>query len=95
MAAQMFQTHESLRTLYEVSCPELDCLVEAARGAQGALGSRLTGAGFGGCTVTLVERTAVMEVREVLTRNYNAAFGVSPTVQVFGGDPGPRELTFP
>ncbi len=50
----MFAGHASLRDLYEVSCPELDILVEAARALPGCLGARLTGAGFGGCTVNLV-----------------------------------------
>jgi galactokinase len=51
----MFEGHQSLRDLYEVSCPELDALVEIASGLPGCFGSRLTGAGFGGCMVNLVE----------------------------------------
>jgi len=50
----MFSSHKSLRDLYEVSIPELDYLVEIARGLPGIYGARLTGAGFGGCTVNLV-----------------------------------------
>lgn len=50
----MVESHESLRDLYEVSCFELDSLVEAALSQEGVLGSRMTGAGFGGCTVSLV-----------------------------------------
>lgn len=53
--ALMFSGHASLRDLYEVSTPELDALVEIARSLPGCLGARLTGAGFGGCTVNLVE----------------------------------------
>lgn len=51
----MFASHKSLRDLYEVSLPELDALVEIARGLPGIYGARLTGAGFGGCTVNLVK----------------------------------------
>lgn len=51
----MFASHKSLRDLYEVSLPELDCLVEIARQLPGIHGARLTGAGFGGCTVNLVD----------------------------------------
>ena len=51
----MLGGHQSLRDLYEVSCPELDALVEIASGLPGCFGARLTGAGFGGCTVNLVE----------------------------------------
>lgn len=50
----MTQSHESLRENYEVSCPELDSLVELALEVEGVLGSRMTGGGFGGCTVTMV-----------------------------------------
>ena len=48
--------HASLRDLYEVSCPELDIMTRIAQPVRGCFGSRLTGAGFGGCTVNLVER---------------------------------------
>jgi galactokinase len=51
----MFASHKSLRDLYQVSIPELDCLVEITRSLPGIYGARLTGAGFGGCTVNLVE----------------------------------------
>lgn len=57
----MFESHESLRTDYEVSCPELDQLVNAAKEVKGVLGSRMTGGGFGGCTVTLVYKDSVDE----------------------------------
>jgi galactokinase len=53
--ALMFEGHASLRDLYQVSSPELDALVEIAAGLPGCLGARLTGAGFGGCTINLVE----------------------------------------
>jgi galactokinase len=55
----MHQSHEGLRDLYEVSCPELDRAVEVARATPGVLGARMTGAGFGGCTVNLVKQEAV------------------------------------
>lgn len=55
----MIQSHESLRTLYEVTCTELDVMVEEALTVEGVLGSRMTGAGFGGCTVSLVKEESV------------------------------------
>lgn len=58
----MNQSHDSLRDDYEVSSSELDTLVSVARGVGGVLGSRLTGAGFGGCTVTLLREDSVDEV---------------------------------
>ena len=51
----MRDSHRSLRDLYEVSCRELDVMVEAAQGLPGYYGGRMTGGGFGGCTVNLVE----------------------------------------
>lgn len=50
----MVESHRSLRDDYEVSCPELDTIVDAALEIEGVFGSRMTGGGFGGCTVTLV-----------------------------------------
>ena len=55
----MNQSHESLRENYEVSCRELDAMVDAARKVPGVYGSRMTGAGFGGCTVSMVADEAV------------------------------------
>lgn len=55
----MNESHDSLRDDYEVSSKELDSLVSAAREVDGVLGSRLTGAGFGGCTITLLRKDAV------------------------------------
>src|SRR5690606_31556493 len=62
----MVSSHESLRDLYEVSCTELDIMVEEALKLEGVLGSRMTGAGFGGCTVSLVRADQVDAfIREV------------------------------
>jgi galactokinase len=66
----MYETHASLRDFYEVSCLELDVLVEIASGFSGCIGARLTGAGFGGCTVNLVEQTRAEEFVTYLSEEY-------------------------
>jgi galactokinase len=74
------ESHASLRDLYEVSSPELDALVEIATGVPGVLGSRLTGAGFGGCTITLVRRDAVRALTDAVEDGYPARTGLTPMV---------------
>ncbi len=91
--AEMTRAHASLREQFEVSVPELDCLVESAVGMPGVHGARLTGAGFGGCAVVLLERGVEAELAERLERDYVRAFGRVPVVEFFGGDAGPREIT--
>lgn len=68
--ALMYASHASLRDLYEVSIPELDTLVEIARGLPGCYGARLTGAGFGGCTVNLVQAGSAPEFIDGLRVGY-------------------------
>jgi galactokinase len=81
--AELFAaSHRSLRDLYEVSSPELDALVEIAASVPGVRGSRMTGAGFGGCTVNLVEEGSVDRLREVVEREYPARTGREPRVYV-------------
>lgn len=69
----MHASHVSLRDDFEVSCPELDILVAAAMSVPGVLGSRMTGAGFGGCTVSLVASDAVTDFISKVTQSYAAA----------------------
>jgi galactokinase len=72
----MYQSHESCRDLYEISVEELDTLVDIFRTA-GALGSRLTGAGFGGCAVSLVREADLDRiVAEAEQRYYNEYLGL-------------------
>ena len=71
----MVAGHTSLRDLFEVSTPELDGLVEAALGLEGCYGARLTGAGFGGCTINLVDKTKADKFSSRLRREYNSRFG--------------------
>jgi len=70
----MTASHYSLKDDYEVSCEELDFLVEVALRVKGVHGSRMTGGGFGGCTVTLVERNVVPELTRILQENYAKNF---------------------
>lgn len=70
IGALMFAGHVSLRDNFEVSIPELDCLVSLARTLPGCIGARLTGAGFGGCTINLVRVTQVDEFIAGLERGY-------------------------
>jgi galactokinase len=70
MGALMYAGHRSLRDLYEVSTPELDILVELTRSLPGCIGARLTGAGFGGCTVNLVEASQAEAFIQGLKEGY-------------------------
>jgi galactokinase len=78
----MDDSHESLRFDYEVSSGALDLLVGAARQVEGCLGSRLTGAGFGGCTVSLVRCDQVEAFEEQVTAAYHETLGIEPHVYV-------------
>ncbi|MBI3909356.1 MAG: galactokinase [Armatimonadetes bacterium] len=80
--ALMNDSHESLRFDYEVSSEALDVLVAAARQVEGCLGSRLTGAGFGGCTVSLVHQDAVDAFRRHVSAVYQAFAGKEPYIYV-------------
>ena len=77
----MTASHNSLRDDFEVSCDELDCLVAIANDTEGVLGSRMTGAGFGGCTVTLIHMDAIGTLRANL-RSYTDRFGLNPEMFV-------------
>lgn len=78
----MNASHDSLRDDYQVSCPEIDLLVDLAREVNGVLGTRITGGGFGGCTVTLIQSTAENQFKEHITKNYQAKTGIVPQIYI-------------
>jgi galactokinase len=78
----MNQSHVSMRDDYEISCRELDVLVELAWAVEGVLGSRMTGGGFGGCTVSMVRADAVEPFRDAIATGYAAATGITPEILV-------------
>lgn len=86
------RTHASLRDDFEVSCPELDALVEEAVRAPGVLGARLVGAGFGGCVLVLHEPGVEAGLAERLEAPFRARFGRESRLWTFASDDGPREL---
>ena len=76
----MYDSHASLRDLYEVSCRELDILVEAARNIDGTVGARMVGAGFGGCTVNIVREDRVQGFTEAIKEKYEKSTGLTAEV---------------
>ncbi|MFH0794373.1 MAG: galactokinase, partial [bacterium] len=76
------ESHRSLRDDFQVSCAELDCIVEAACGCDGVLGCRMTGAGFGGCAVALVNPQRVEEFKQTVKSKFFQEFGVEPRIYV-------------
>jgi len=80
--------HESARDLYEVSCAELDTMVEVCREAPGAMCARLTGAGFGGCTVSLVRDLYVAAFLEAAKAGYEKRTGLVPSLYVCTAEDG-------
>ncbi len=75
-------SHQSLREDYEVSCDELDLLVRLASEVEGVYGARLTGGGFGGCTINLVNAANVREFERVVTPRYQRATGHTPEIYI-------------
>jgi galactokinase len=92
MGQLMLESHASLRDDYQVSCEELDFLVDAAMRIDGVYGSRMTGGGFGGCTVTLVRAGAAAQFEERITAAYEAGFDVTPLVYQCRPSDGAAEL---
>jgi len=89
----MNESHRSLRDDYEVSCRELDLMVELARQVPGVYGSRMTGGGFGGCTVTLVASERVDEFKGLVSAGYQRATGLLPEIYVCVAARGAEEVT--
>ncbi len=88
----MFESHESLRKDYEVSCRELDVLVEIARSVEGVYGARMTGGGFGGCTVNLIKKDALENFKTKIAEKYNEEFAVEPAIFLFQAMEGAFEV---
>ena len=79
---RMYESHSGLRDDYGVSCAELDLLVEAASRVKGVFGSRMMGAGFGGCTISLVEERVLAEFQEKVASAYEMVFHKAPRIHV-------------
>ena len=88
----MNESHISLRDDYAVSCPELDLLTELAWATEGVLGSRMTGGGFGGCTVSIVRSEALERFQAELGRVYRERTGLEPEFYVVKPGDGVRRL---
>ena len=89
----MVQSHESLRNDYEVSCRELDIMVDLACGVEGVHGSRMTGGGFGGCTVSLVDAAHAKEFASTVAAGYFKETGVTPEIYACTASEGASKET--
>ncbi len=88
----MNESHISLRDDYDVSCREIDLLVDEAWKVPGVMGSRITGGGFGGCTVSIVKDEAIDDFKDKLSKAYKAAFDMEPEFYVVSVGDGPRRV---
>ena len=75
----MYASHASLRDDFEVSCNELDALVDIASKTDGVIGARMTGGGFGGCIVALVQGNKADSISDSICREYEEQTGVKPS----------------
>jgi galactokinase len=89
----MAESHRSLRDDFEVSCEELDLMVEIAGRAEGVLGSRMTGGGFGGCTINLVHAESVPQFRDLISAEYKNKTGHTPEIYVSRPAGGAEEIS--
>ena len=86
----MFETHKGLSSLYEVSCPELDFLVEAVSDNENVIGARMMGGGFGGCTINIIKKTAVEKIVKLLQNKYEAVMQKQLGVYITSIEQGTR-----
>ena len=89
----MAESHRSLRDDYEVSIAELDLMVELASSQPGVYGARMTGGGFGGCTINLVDEARAKKVQRELERNYADKTGLQPTILICEASDGAAAVT--
>lgn len=89
----MAASHSSLRNDYEVSCEELDLMVEIANSKPGVFGSRMTGGGFGGCTINVVEAAAANDFKATVAKEYEARTGIHPDIYVLNITDGVKPLS--
>jgi galactokinase len=82
LGEKMFATHDGLSNEYEVSCKELDFLVDQVRNNPAVLGARMMGGGFGGCTINLVKEEAIPELIDTVSKSYEEAMGRTLTAYV-------------
>jgi len=88
----MAEAHASYSKDFEGSCPEADAMVELAQDLPGLIGARLTGGGFGGCTINLVERDHAKAFAETLGARYAAKFGIVPQIHICHASGGAHQL---
>ena len=88
----MFETHEGLSKLYEVSCKELDFLVEKARENKDVIGARMIGGGFGGCTINIIKKESVKDFLSETTIAYQKKFQIDPEIIEVGIENGTHVL---
>jgi galactokinase len=86
----MGESHRSLRDLYEVSCAELDLMVEIAESLPGFYGGRMTGGGFGGSTINLVEASSTEAFADQISDRYRKASGIQPAIHICSAADGAR-----
>jgi galactokinase len=89
------QAHASARDDYDISCPELEALVQAARAVEGTAGARLTGAGWGGCVVALVCQEAVSDFETEVPRRYREQTGREPNIFACRAGGGAQQIPMP
>jgi galactokinase len=89
----MFQTHEGLRNLYNVSCPELDFLVDEAKHYPQIIGARLMGGGFGGCTINIIRKNDVDGITDAIIRSYKEKFRIDAECYVMSLADGTHMLS--
>jgi galactokinase len=74
----MYASHEGLSKKYDVSCAELDFLVNQTKSLDYVIGSRMMGGGFGGCTINIIEKAKAQVFQEKISSSFAAQFGISP-----------------
>ena len=88
----MAESHLSLKNDYEVSCRELDIMVEIAAQQPAVIGSRMTGGGFGGCTINLVRTDAAEAFKQRVAADYRRATQIEPAIYVSSAGAGVSEI---
>ena len=88
-------SHRSMKEDFDITCSEIDCLVDIAQSTSGVIGSRMTGGGFGGCTVSLIDTSRTTQIVETITSRYKSEVGIAPSAFVTQPAQGARILAFP